>query len=319
MVVGTIRFLGEPARNDYLTIGEELDRPSDAEWGPYKMPDDSLRLAVLIDADNASAAVIGDILSEVASLGTASVKRVYGDFTTSNLHSWRAVLLEHAIQPVQQFRNTVGKNASDSALIIDAMDLLHTRELGGFCLVSSDSDFTRLATRIREDGLPVYGFGEEKTPRSFINACDRFIYTEIFRTKAVGSSKAVAPTKSGPLRDFNSDEGFKAALDQSIDAAATESRSCTFRSSRQSSAKAVARFRPAQLWLSEAERSCGEGPVPETGSRKDCQWHSGRLCRTQVTSSSKTAKPKHLADTAIDLIEERERNEDRETEWKIGD
>jgi NYN domain len=117
------------------------------------MPDDSLRLAVLVDADNASAAVIGDILSEVASLGTASVKRVYGDFTTSNLHSWRAVLLEHAIQPVQQFRNTIGKNASDSALIIDAMDLLHTRELGGFCLVSSDSDFTRLATRIREDGL----------------------------------------------------------------------------------------------------------------------------------------------------------------------
>jgi hypothetical protein len=102
------------------------------------MPDDSLRLAVLIDADNASAAVIGDILSEVASLGTASVKRVYGDFTTSSLHSWRTVLLEHAIQPVQQFRNTVGKNASDSALIIDAMDLLHTRELGGFCLVSSD-------------------------------------------------------------------------------------------------------------------------------------------------------------------------------------
>ena len=101
------------------------------------MPDDSLRLAVLVDADNASAAVIGDILSEVASLGTASVKRVYGDFTTSNLHSWRTVLLEHAIQPVQQFRNTVGKNASDSALIIDAMDLLHTRELGGFCLVSS--------------------------------------------------------------------------------------------------------------------------------------------------------------------------------------
>src|SRR6266436_3896293 len=113
--------------------------------GQYRMPDDSLRLAVLIDADNASAAVIGDILSVVASLGPASVKRVYGDFTTSTLNSWRAVLAEHAVQPIQQFRNTVGKNASDSALIIDAMDLLHTRELGGFCLVSSDSDFTRLA------------------------------------------------------------------------------------------------------------------------------------------------------------------------------
>ena len=133
------------------------------------MPE-TLRLAVLIDADNASAAVIGDILSEVASLGIASVKRVYGDFTSSTLNSWRAVLAEHAIQPIQQFRNTVGKNASDSALIIDAMDLLHTRELGGFCLVSSDSDFARLATRIREDGLPVYGFGEEKTPNSFIKS-----------------------------------------------------------------------------------------------------------------------------------------------------
>src|SRR5207237_7673647 len=124
-------------------------------------------------------AVIGDILTEVASFGTASVKRVYGDFTTSNLNSWRAVLAEHAVQPIQQFRNTVGKNASDSALIIDAMDLLHTRELGGFCLVSSDSDFTRLATRIREDGLLVYGFVEQTTPRSFITACDPFIYTQI--------------------------------------------------------------------------------------------------------------------------------------------
>jgi hypothetical protein len=187
------------------------------------MPDDTLRLAVLIDADNASATVIGDILSEVASLGTASVKRVYGDFTTSNLNSWGKVLAEHAIQPIQQFRNTVGKNASDSALIIDAMDLLHTRELSGFCLVSSDSDFTRLATRIREDGLRVYGFGEEKTPRAFISACDRFFYTEIFRTKEVGASKAAMPAKSGPLRNLATDEAFKDALAQSVDAAMSES------------------------------------------------------------------------------------------------
>jgi hypothetical protein len=187
------------------------------------MADDSPRLAVLIDADNASAAVIGDILAEVASLGTASVKRVYGDFTASNLQNWRTVLLEHAIQPVQQFRNTVGKNASDSALIIDAMDLLHTRELGGFCIVSSDSDFTRLATRIREDGLVVYGFGEEKTPRSFISACDRFIYIEIFRARTVPSPKSTPSSKSPPLRNFNTDAAFKAALDQSIDAATTES------------------------------------------------------------------------------------------------
>jgi uncharacterized LabA/DUF88 family protein len=177
------------------------------------MPDDSLRLAVLVDANNASTAVIGDILSEVASLGTASVKRVYGDFTTSNLHSWRAVLLEHAIQPVQQFRNTVGKNASDSALIIDAMDFAAHAGVGGFCLVSSDSDFTRLATRIREDGLPVYGFGEEKTPRSFINACDRFIYTEIFRTKAVGSSKAVVSTLAAMQSDNLARMGNIAVMD----------------------------------------------------------------------------------------------------------
>ncbi len=206
-----------------------------------------MHLAVLIDADNASAAVIGDILSEIAAHGTASVKRIYGDFTTSSLSSWRKVLAEHGIQPIQQFRNTVGKNASDSALIIDAMDLLHTRDtrdLGGFCLVSSDSDFTRLATRIREDGLPVYGFGEEKTPKSFINACDRFTYIEIFRQKtAVPSKKAAAPSKkagasakkaaaaatkaspetSAPLRNIKKDDWLRNALNQLINAAATES------------------------------------------------------------------------------------------------
>jgi len=202
-----------------------------------------MQLAVLIDADNASAAVIGDILSEIAALGTASVKRIYGHFTTPSLSGWRKVLAEHGIQPIQQFRNTVGKNASDSALIIDAMDLLHTRDLGGFCLVSSDSDFTRLATRIREDGLPVYGFGEEKTPKSFINACDRFTYIEIFRQKAaVPSKKAAAPSKKAgasakkaaaakkqspekpaPLRNFKKDKRLKIALDQLIDAAATDS------------------------------------------------------------------------------------------------
>jgi hypothetical protein len=182
------------------------------------MPDDTLRLAVLIDADNASPAVIGDILAEVSKLGIATVKRVYGDFTSSNLNSWRAVLADHAIQPIQQFRNTVGKNASDSALIIDAMDLLHTRELGGFCLVSSDSDFTRLATRIREDGLPVFGFGEEKTPDAFIKACDRFIYTEIFKITNHGTKKA-SQAKQTPLHDFKTDEKFKEALDQAVAAA----------------------------------------------------------------------------------------------------
>jgi uncharacterized LabA/DUF88 family protein len=183
------------------------------------MPDDILRLAVLIDADNASSTVIGDILAEVSKLGTASVKRIYGDFTLPELKGWKAVLADHAIQPIQQFRNTVGKNASDSALIIDAMDLLHTRQLRGFCLVSSDSDFTRLATRIREDGLPVYGFGEKKTPDAFIKACDRFIYTEIFKVNTNDATKKSTQAKQSPLRDLNTDKGFRETLDQAVAAA----------------------------------------------------------------------------------------------------
>jgi hypothetical protein len=185
------------------------------------MPDSTVRLAVLIDADNASPAGIADILTEVATFGVARVKRLYGDFTSPELNGWRKVLAEHAIQPIQQFRNTTGKNASDSALIIDAMDLLHTRDLGGFCLVSSDSDFTRLATRIRENGIPVYGFGEQKTPRSFIQACDRFIYTEIFRAQntatAIDGSKNTTRVTTVPLKNFTDDKEFKEVLEQSID------------------------------------------------------------------------------------------------------
>ncbi len=137
-------------------------------------------LAVLIDADNASASIVEGLLAEVAKLGIASVKRIYGDWTGPSLGGWKAVLLEHSIQPVQQFRYTTGKNATDSAMIIDAMDLLYTGRFEGFCIVSSDSDFTRLASRIRESGLSVYGFGEKKTPRPFVTACDQFTYTEIF-------------------------------------------------------------------------------------------------------------------------------------------
>jgi uncharacterized LabA/DUF88 family protein len=120
-----------------------------------------------------------EILGEVARYGTATVKRAYGDWTTPNLASWKNVLHVHAVQPIQQFSYTKGKNATDSALIIDAMDLLHGGKVDGFCLVSSDSDFTRLATRIREAGLAVYGFGEKKTPQPFVAACDKFVFTEI--------------------------------------------------------------------------------------------------------------------------------------------
>ena len=141
------------------------------------------KLAVLIDADNAQASVIQGLLAEVSRYGTATIKRAYGDWTTQNLRSWKDVLHTMAIQPIQQFSYTSGKNATDSALIIDAMDVLHTGSVDGFCLVSSDSDFTRLATRIREAGLVVYGFGERKTPEPFVAACDKFIYTEILRNE----------------------------------------------------------------------------------------------------------------------------------------
>ena len=136
-------------------------------------------LAVLIDADNVQPAIVDGLLAEIAKYGTASVKRIYGDWTGPALKGWKEALLQHSIQPVQQFGYTRGKNATDSALIIDAMDLLYIGNFGGFCLVSSDSDFTRLASRIRESGLTVYGFGERKTPAPLVVACDKFIYTEV--------------------------------------------------------------------------------------------------------------------------------------------
>lgn len=139
------------------------------------------KLAVLIDADNTQASIVDGLLAEIAKFGVASVKRIYGDWTSTNLRSWKDKLLEYAIQPIQQFAYTQGKNATDSAMIIDAMDLLYTENLDGFCIVSSDSDFTRIAARLREDGKLVLGFGQRKTPKPFVAACDKFIYTEILR------------------------------------------------------------------------------------------------------------------------------------------
>ncbi len=139
---------------------------------------EQLKFAVLIDGDNAQASLLPQILAEVSKVGLITVKRIYGDWTTTNMNSWKTSLHKHAIQPMQQFRYTVGKNSTDSAMIIDAMDLLHSNDVGGFCIVASDSDYTRLATRIREEGLFVIGVGEKKTPESFINACNQFIYCE---------------------------------------------------------------------------------------------------------------------------------------------
>jgi len=177
-------------------------------------------LAVLIDADNAHPSIVEGLLAEVAKLGIASVKRIYGDWTTPNLGSWKQVLLEHSIQPIQQFRYTTGKNATDSAMIIDAMDLLYTGHFVGFCLVSSDSDFTRLAARIRESGRRVYGFGEEKTPRPFVSACDRFIYTEVFTKKPSEDPEASLVPKAA--KDLRGDTGLVNLLRGGIQAASDE-------------------------------------------------------------------------------------------------
>ena len=143
-----------------------------------------LRLAVLIDADNAPRSALGDVMAEVAVYGTPTIKRIYGDWTTPNLASWKPLLLENAITPVQQYGYTTGKNSTDSAMIIDAMDILYTGQVDGFVLVSSDSDFTRLAIRLREAGKKVYGMGEKETPNPFIVACDKFVYIEVIRSAA---------------------------------------------------------------------------------------------------------------------------------------
>jgi uncharacterized LabA/DUF88 family protein len=143
------------------------------------MPDNGSTLALLIDGDNASPKIVSGLFAEVAKYGVASVRRIYGDWTKPNLGGWKSCLLEHSIQPIQQFAYTTGKNATDGAMIIDAMDLLNTGRFDGFCIVSSDSDFARLAARIREQGVTVYGFGERKTPRPFVTACDKFVYLDV--------------------------------------------------------------------------------------------------------------------------------------------
>ncbi|MCW5715605.1 MAG: NYN domain-containing protein [Bauldia sp.] len=154
------------------------------------------RLAVLIDADNASAQIVDGLFEEIAKIGEASVRRIYGDFSSSRSKGWSDRLAQHAIIPQQQFAYVTGKNASDITLVIDAMDLLHSGRFDGFCLVSSDSDFTRLASRIREQGVDVYGFGEQKTPASFRQACRRFIYTENLLPTPSGGHDAASPGRA---------------------------------------------------------------------------------------------------------------------------
>ena len=175
------------------------------------------KLAVLIDADNAQPSIVDGLLSEIAKYGTANVKRIYGDWTLSGLKGWKEVLLQYSIQPIQQFGYTSGKNATDSALIIDAMDLLYTGKFDGFCIVSSDSDFTKLASRIREAGLFVYGFGERKTPKAFVSACDKFIFTEVLRSKDDYSEKIRRKTTSELKKDTKLVNLLRNAVEASSD------------------------------------------------------------------------------------------------------
>jgi uncharacterized LabA/DUF88 family protein len=177
----------------------------------------SSALAILIDADNANPAIVKGLMDEVAKLGRATVRRIYGDWTQPNLAQWKAVLLEHSIQPIQQFAYTKGKNATDSSMIIDAMDLLYAGNLDGFCIVSSDSDFTRLASRLKESGKHVYGFGENKTPKPFVAACDRFIYTEVF-TRVEGQT----PHRKGAA-ELDKDSDFVKLVGDAVDDASDES------------------------------------------------------------------------------------------------
>jgi len=168
-----------------------------------------LRLAILIDADNVPSRLINGILEEIAKYGVPTFKRIYADWTKPHVAGWKAVLLDHAITPVQQYSYTTGKNSSDSALIIDAMDILYTGRVDGFCVVSSDSDFTRLATRLREAGMKVFGMGEQKTPSPFRAACDKFIYIEIL-------DQQEASTKQIKLSDLRKKEKVISKADKNL-------------------------------------------------------------------------------------------------------
>jgi uncharacterized LabA/DUF88 family protein len=177
-----------------------------------------LNLAVLIDADNIPYSNIKGMLDEIAKLGTPSIKRIYGDWTKPTVAGWKPALLEHAITPIQQYSYTTGKNATDSAMIIDAMDILHDGKVDGFCLVSSDSDFTRLATRLRESRMLVIGIGEKKTPNPFIVACDKFIYIEIISGKKIREKKKETTTAPAETQKFDKiDKQFINLLKYSIE------------------------------------------------------------------------------------------------------
>lgn len=231
------------------------------------------KLAVLIDADNAQPSIVDGLLAEIAKYGTANVKRIYGDWTLSGLKGWKEVLLQYSIQPIQQFGYTSGKNATDSALIIDAMDLLYTGKFDGFCIVSSDSDFTKLASRIREAGLFVYGFGEKKTPKAFVSACDKFIFTEVLRSKDDYSEKIKRRTTS----EFKKDTKLVNLLRNAVEASSDDSGWAHLASVGSNIAKQAPEFDPRNYGYKKLgelasatklfqieERAIGDGPSKAT-------------------------------------------------------
>ena len=231
------------------------------------------KLAVLIDADNAQPSIVDGLLSEIAKYGTANVKRIYGDWTLSGLKGWKEVLLQFSIQPIQQFGYTSGKNATDSALIIDAMDLLYTGKFDGFCIVSSDSDFTKLASRIRETGLFVYGFGEKKTPKAFVSACDKFIFTEVLRSKDDYSEKI----KRLPTSELKKDTKLVNLLRNAVEASSDDSGWAHLASVGSNIAKQTPEFDPRNYGYKKLgelasatklfqieERAIGDGPSKAT-------------------------------------------------------
>ena len=162
-----------------------------------------LKLAVLIDGDNIPSGYVKEMMEEIAKYGNPTIKRIYGDWTNPKLSKWKSILLENAITPVQQYGYTTGKNSTDSSMIIDAMDILYSEKVNGFCLVSSDSDFTRLATRLREAGMNVIGIGEKKTPPPFIVACDKFIYIEILKSQSAAEQSGSSEIKSSLKDDID--------------------------------------------------------------------------------------------------------------------
>jgi hypothetical protein len=194
----------------------------------YPMSDEQLanlprhKIAMLIDGDNAQAGLLSQMLVEAARYGQVTVRRIYGDWTTPNMNSWKETLNFHAFQPIQQFRYTIGKNATDSAMIIDAMDVMHSNAVDAFCLVSSDSDYTRLATRIRETGIFVMGIGEKKTPKPFVNACDVFVYTENLIKSSRNTRERTSPRKTGTKQKPKGDADPMPLLEQAFDMAVQE-------------------------------------------------------------------------------------------------